>query len=465
MPPKTPSLPQSIPAFRKLVAAQRTEEALEALYKQTQAEWRRYSAIFRHGPNRPAEADTPEGRLFERRLLEIVRTPRGRQEYGWRVWSGQYTAWGDLVRMRSEPFRRMLRQWIAGSHRNLAAQAAMHLAWMGRKADVPALRRIIGAAGPRMIDEVASGAAHAVQHKRMEPGVTEQLLRAMTPYITCAKRLRPASPDARNGALSSIVTFTMRADRRAAIRLLSGPAVLRPDNPALRSALLTLTFDAESNPASYPRNINARAVWAAYEALRSPRRKAESHDQILGMLLVLGAYAEPARATREIKALRGEIRGSDWLQLHSREARNICRNIPSPETLLDRLYAGALKLKPDAMAVVEAYSMHRYVLGDGLEGYLSDMGHKWEQAHKGLLIVGQTKPAEALAVAAKRAFGNHRIKTRKDVDRATDANIGTTEKEWDAFVKVCDRYWKPAENVPRAIERHIAAHPDHFRPR
>jgi hypothetical protein len=198
--------------------------------------------------------------------------------------------------------------------------------------------------------------------------------------------------------------------------------------------------------------------------MRARKRKAKFHDQIVGMLLVLGAFADPQRAAEEIKALQPDARKSESLPELLRHARRICRNLPSPETLLDRLYAGSLKLKPDAMAVVEAYSMHRFVLGDGLEGYLTDMGEKWTLAHKGLLIVGQPRAAEALTAAADRAFRGKRVRSRAEVDRAT-AHLLETEKSWDDFVKICDKYWKPGEAVPDAIERYIAAHPDDFKMR
>ncbi|MFG0284357.1 MAG: hypothetical protein ACF8R7_08040, partial [Phycisphaerales bacterium JB039] len=174
-----------------------------------------------------------------------------------------------------------------------------------------------------------------------------------------------------------------------------------PANPAFRSVLIHLKCDAESVPDPYPQHVNGDAVWSAYDAMRARKRKAKFHDQVVGMLLILGAFTDPQRAAEEIKILQPEARKSESLPELLRHAKRVCRDIPSPEALVQRLYDGKLKLKPDAMAVVEAYSMHRFVLGDGLEGYLSDMGEKWTQAHKGLLIVGKTKAAEALAVAAE----------------------------------------------------------------
>ncbi|MFG0284738.1 MAG: hypothetical protein ACF8R7_09990, partial [Phycisphaerales bacterium JB039] len=67
-------------------------------------------------------------------------------------------------------------------------------------------------------------------------------------------------------------------------------------------------------------------------------------------------------------------------------------------------------------------------------------------------------------VAAEHAFRGKRVRNRAEVDRAT-AHLLETEKAWDDFVKVCDRYWQPGESVPRAIERYIAAHADSFRAR
>jgi hypothetical protein len=181
-------------------------------------------------------------------MLEIVRTPRATRQYGWMLWTAQQYACDDLVRMRSPAFARVLKEWIAGKDRMLAAEAGMFLAWMGRDQDVSFLRRQILEGQARLVAHIASGIELAIRHKHVGKDFKEHLVRELTAYITGERQLLRGTAEDRIKAYSAITAMLVIAGRRKAIKLLGGTSVLNSHNPAIRAAVLQLTFEAEEDP-------------------------------------------------------------------------------------------------------------------------------------------------------------------------------------------------------------------------
>jgi hypothetical protein len=178
------------------------------------------------------------------------------------------------------------------------------------------------------------------------------------------------------------------------------------------------------------------------------------------MLVGLGAHADPVRAAKEIKVLRPEAQADEALKEGIRQARRICAGIPSVDSLLNSFHSGKLKLARGAMDVLNALAMARYVLGDGLDGYLDSMGHLWPRARAGLELVGQRKAAKAFVAAANIAFGQRVPKSSKE---ATAAMSSLSDREEADLQTACDFFWSLIDGVIPAIERRISAHPNEFR--
>lgn len=245
--------------------------------------------------------------------------------------------------------------------------------------------------------------------------------------------------------------------------MLTSPAVLRPANPMLRHALIVLSEAWNEQPQVFREVVDAAAVWNVYEYWRMWNREPDETSfrlQIMGFLLVLGSFVDPARALVEIGRLKKREREHWHMEDRVRQARRECRGIPDAGTLLARKHKGTLRLGPDAMAVLCAHELGEHVLTDGLYTYFHNLGHEWKLAHDGLILAGASKAAGVLRKAARWAFGNKapgsQVEAARVWDRLSDDGRKRLQRAGDRFEAVSDR-------VGISVDRYIAAHRKEFR--
>lgn len=234
-------LPRSAAEFARLARRVRSEAAVFALLDRVAREAAGHRSASRKRKGVPRAAESRQLRVFERRLLEITRSPRVLQTRGWELGSSVFESWSHLVALRSPHFAIRLKRWIGGRDPHVAALSAMHLAWMGRQSDLPLLRRLVRSGNPRMLYAVSHGARCYLRSASVGPRAAHVLARALTEYVTGVRVPRPGvrdEIDPYRRAFESILRLLLETlGRKKTKRLLAAPSGSMRQPRALRVAI------------------------------------------------------------------------------------------------------------------------------------------------------------------------------------------------------------------------------------
>lgn len=454
-------LPTSTAAFRRLVAACRTEDQRGELLDRVRAEYPSFQIERHPWPRRPSRL-APASRRFEERLLEIIRTPRIARDFGWGLQSSHSYAWYDLTRLRSPRFASMLRRWMDGDDDPLAAKAAEHLALMTFDRDVPRLVRAMTRGHWRLRGAVGEGLAATLSHRWASRSFRTRMFEALAAIAAGEVPIPRGKTVAR--ALGQIGDGLRGLSRTGMMRLYGSARVLHPRNRAVAGAVSTLEF--EQGYRQHPfRPVDPRLLWPVYEALRNghlrllPDLETEP-EATLGRILQLTADLDPGRTERECRAiLRGAARHeTDTLARYAAAALRRCRNIPEADAVL-RAAGRRGAIRGDALKVIRAYGLVRHVGYEGLASAMELYRDDLPRAREGLLVLGQGKAAsivaDAVRVFGKSAYAKLPRSRREDeeLDEATAAAL----RGLDGRLSRYDRA------VNRAVERYIEEHPAAFK--
>lgn len=458
-------LPESMAAFRRIVAAAKREPAREELLVRVCRELPRYESVVL-GRRLAEVGRTPEGRLFEARLLEFVREPKVGRRYDGGLQLSHHSAWGDLVALRSRRFATMLRRWFAGADPILAAEAGKHLAWMGMEADRARVVLALREGSWRMRGEVALGLSFGAADDRLSDRFRSGAFDAIVPLL-CGEAPTPRTAAAEL-AISSLAETLLELDRKAALEVLTSGRVLHARNLAIGGVLRQLSSARDERPRGFPA-VDPGLLWPVYEAVQGGRlrfRRSENGadwkgEQVMGDCLVLAADRDPARVMRECRAILADKRFENGLPLkHSaRAAIKRCRNVPEPEAVLRAHWKGRVKFRGEALKVVQAYALLEHVLSDGLPAYFDNMGDDWAGAHAGLLAIGQKEAAGIVAEGARVVMAFASPKTKGSVRAAA---LEMDEAATAKLERLNDRFYTHIDRVRGAVERYIAGHPEGF---
>ena len=474
-----PRLPTNPAHFAALVRAARTEDQREALWRRIIGEFKQYDSIIEPGPREPRAARTPAGRLFERRLLEFIRTPAVIRSIN-ELDASHGTSWQDLVSLRSRPFGAMLRRWTRHQHPRVAEEAAHHIAWMGLDADRGWVLRILTrkASGRtarttwKTRKEIATGLTDAANDNRLSATYRRAAFDAILRLFT-----GPESTVVSNSvdeAFSELAGALIALDPRRGPAALTDPRVLRPDTTAAWALTHQLNLDRDDRPGAYKKPIDPTLLWPVYDALRDGRLRlpggtSEDPEQrirgSMGNILTLAADGDPIRTTRECRAmLAGPKKKWDPLRNGAQVALRRCRKIPEAFQLLQRYWKATLgrggkerksPFGPDATKVIEAYALYDHFLSDGLDCYFGNMGWHWRRAITGLDLIGAHAAARLIREAAKIAEASGPLRDGRSASnwsKATFDKLERLDKRFDPF----------APAIQSAVERYIARHSGDF---
>ncbi len=459
-------LPESMAAFRRIVAAAKREPAREELLVRVCRELPRYESVVL-GRRLAEVGRTPEGRLFEARLLEFVREPKVGRRYDGGLQLSHHRAWGDLVALRSRRFVTMLRRWITDDDRILAAEAGQHLAQLGMDADAS---RVVGALEGgtwRMRRGIGLGLKLGADAGLMSERFRRRVFDAVVPLV-CGEVNIPRTWAA-EFAVCNLTDALVAMDRQRALAVLSSGRALHGRNGGIREVLLKLDHEREGRPRQF-RAVDPELLWPLYGALRDGRLRLQEDregtrqwrvHQAMGLILTLAADRDPVRTAREARGVLKTKKESEWgwLRRGARAALKRCRNFPEPEAVLRAHWKGRVKFRGEALKVVQAYALLEHVLSDGLPAYFDNMGDDWAGAHAGLLAIGQKEAAGIVAEGARVVMAFASPKTKGSVRAAA---LEMDEAATAKLERLNDRFYTHIDRVRGAVERYIAGHAGAF---
>jgi hypothetical protein len=295
--PPRGTLPDSLPALRRLIAAA-TTDGREDIARATAHAYPDFGLFF---DSKGASPPTPARRLFEQRTIELLRNPialRG----GWMDWS-QLDAMDKLVMLRSAAAPRVLRRFLRTPWPRVTVEAAESFATIGRDALVPEVRRLIRSNDPHVAQATLTGAFRSITDERASPRYRSAILKELIPLVT-GKRRVPRSGMGHYLLISGANGFHAHDPHRA-LALFTSKRCLHASNQALWSILSRLESHRDKNPKGF-RAPDPALLWSLFDAAKA-RRVATfpgwGATHTLTVLLSLAADTDPARTRRECTAL------------------------------------------------------------------------------------------------------------------------------------------------------------------
>lgn len=395
-------------------------------------------------------------RLYESRLIELVRSPIVERGSGVGLVSSQFEACNALVHLRSRELATVMKQWSRSPRAAVRAEAAQYTAWLGFSALVPATLRAIQSADLRVCEAAIQGAGLAAIHKLSNRLAQRRLFNAITPLVTGRRRVR--------GSHSSDLLWTstealVQLDRRRAIDLLSSDACLSPSNECVYYTLERLdSYQVECLPARMRRPVDPSLLWTVHDAARAGKLNGPSRsrrDRVLGLTIKLAARADPVRAAREARAAR-KLPADPWSPLRNlvREALRICRGVPEPGAALRAMNRCPDHWAAPAVEVLRAYELAEHAITDSLAVYFHNLGPSWTAAASGLHRLALPDCARLLTKAALAiATDPHRL-TAREWSQAYEELAPASNKQVRRLEAQFDR---AAVRIIPAVERFIGA--------
>ncbi len=461
--PEPPAHPVDPAAFATLVRTLRTAKQREAVYEQMCREFRRHSALYM--TSSPTPGDPAQRQLFEERALELTREPQFHPTFPDSLEFAIQSAWRDLISLRSRRFAERLIEWTDSPDEALALEAMQHLVYLGRLEDLPTLTAIIARGDRRQILALVDGCELAVINSRTQPGFSDVLQELLTRFVlgTSACPGAPSDEIPSDEVIFSIISLLLLRNRRAAIRLLASNKVLRPDNPAMLTAVrwLALLASWDTDVQTVRRAIKPGAIRPVYQAVSSRPATDRWRSSHLTDALTLGALTDPAFFAAEIQALRARTSEDPELRRAIATVTRTLRATPTAAILVNRFPSLRKRLQPPAAQVLAAGYFVLQVMGDGLAATLRTHGNLWPAAARGLELIGKRSASTALTKAATLAFGPQAASiTSRQAMKQMSALIEQLPPQLD---KACTRFEDLSETVFPAMERYIDRQPAPFR--
>jgi hypothetical protein len=400
--------------------------------------------------------------VTEARLIEFVRTPRLERR---NLALSQSDAWIELAERRSKRFAVLLRRLMRSTEDAIASEAGEYLAWMGFEEDHGRVIRGLRSGSWRMREKIASGVVIAKHRRWLSRAFQAKVWREMEAFVTGERGY--ASGLGVRDAVLGMINSMLELDRRAGMRLLKGNRAIRAGNLALGEVIGELASQQEYYPDRFGREVDPGLLWPVFEALKSgrvrllpwgamkqPERKLETMAQILR----LASDRDPVRTKREANRLL-KLGVSDGVRSELRVALRRCKGVPEVDALVQVFYKRPRSFGKNASLALRAAELREHVLGDGLDGYFSNMGRNWKEAAAGMRLVGATAAAGILTRAAKvvSEYGS-----LKDNRSALDASIAMEEAGDTRLKKLEDAMWEELDRVHAGVERYIAGHVEEF---
>ncbi|MFO0857359.1 MAG: hypothetical protein U0640_08405 [Phycisphaerales bacterium] len=340
-------------------------------------------------------------RFAEQRLLEIASVPHVQQklsEYGdSRGWDGYSLsslterAWDDLTRLRSKDFAKILRKCL--KHENVAVkcEAAHRLANLAFDQDV----RLLNSLARRDWRVATSVLFGFILARTKRP--SKQFAKSM---LSLARDISAGKLHDGPHRLSDAIRVVQEVDPTNADQFLLSRECLYGANPMLDCILLKYEFrrdDGEETPL-----IEPSLLWKVYDEVAERIRSGDSSngglDDELGLLLIEGVRADPARARQEIEKINKPSKGEAISMLHRRvaQARDMLKGVPNPQAVLAVAEKRMKKLSGTARSVLHAKRFGDDLYNDSLETYLEANTADCVSACEGLRLMGLSKYANTL---------------------------------------------------------------------
>lgn len=463
-PTKTIPLPVSKAEFARRAALARTDDALGALFEQAEHECKEAARAFLNGRSLPRTASL---RRYEERLLVLIAKPRPSRDFRrvMPIWNAQSRTWQALIHLGSAKARRLALRQTKHGDKYIRSHAYHCVARMGVSTDFPMLRKAMKSGDPLLIESIAGAVYYLHYFKHAPKPYVEQLLALLITVLAAARTSRPPS-DNDESAYSKVCDAITRVRGNRTEDVLGSPDALHPHNPALRMILLKFRSLAEDG--WKPTRIQASTVWPVFEAAREGKikgRRGFHVSQIMQESLVLAAHVDPIRARREVALLRKTLKKDDWaLSDALARATRACKAVPEASALVHKHLRGKSRLSTDATCVLRAWELADHVNHDGLSLYYHNCGEHWQQAAKGLRLIGASRAESMLTKHAAIAFGGARaaqsIKTSAAAQTAYSklhaGDLETLEAAYDTFEPLC-------QTIYRGVEQYIGRHAAKFK--
>ena len=270
-------------------------------------------------------------------LVEIVREPavlshgRGTVELP----RAQQLAWNTLCdRGPSAAAIAAARVWARHRLPAVRREGVLLLGTLGSVADAPQLIRRMLDAERELAQAAIWGLSSGVRTGRFSTAIRERFIAQLETIVTGRAPKYAGWTDPRVSAAAELVGL----DKNSAIALLCSSRVIAASNVALRECLLEMTHLARFGTTTDRRRIRSAvdvpSLWRVFESWqcsvtiqsRKPAAQGSTDDQIAGMVLELGALADPERARTELARLeKRRVGPNSLLKWSMKDAKALLR--------------------------------------------------------------------------------------------------------------------------------------------
>ncbi len=460
----------------QLISANHEGKAWNDLADSIEEQHREECAAARGNAKAKAEAD----KRYEARLIRYIREPLIESDPGCspELWSAHELAWHNLAELRSPKFYRLMAKLFRESpHQCVRIEAVKSISHVALDSAAPQVLRWLRGDDPSIVNAAIWGTyvaftteqAMSAEYRTKLTAAFARILQGRTMKVTSASEAE-AMADSDDGCVvfNWACEMLLAWDFDHAAELLTQPECFADQNPALWN-LVEMLADRDRYEEQHPPTpvVPASLLWSAYERVQSGESVWSSvrGDQISGGLLVLLAKSDPVGLRKEANRLvSAKSVASKLLRSQARRAKQIAAGVPDPEKLYFKFIKDPRTFKGKARQVLMAFGFADHLLSDGLYAYFLNMGDDYEDAVKGLNVLGQTAVASNLAAAGTRFWGS-----RKPSMVNLDKLINSFEDEiaFDAFMhKVCpapSKLESKANSIIGAVRHFIAKHPEQFK--
>jgi hypothetical protein len=417
---------------------------------------------------------------YEDRLIRFVREPLIETEPDCppELWYVHETVWENLAGTRSKKFHRLLLMFLSESSPEcIRLEAIRSISHMALDSSAARVVRWLCCDDPKVVSAAIWGTyiaftteqAMSAEYRTKLARAFASILQGMTMKITSPLEAETmVDPDEGCVVFNWACEILLAWDFDRVAELLTQPECFADQNPAFGD-LVAMLAGRDRHEEQHPPTpiIPASSLWPAYERVQSGKSVWSSvrGDQISGDLLVLLAKSDAVGLRKEANRLVAAKSGaSKQLRSQARRAKLIAAEVPDPEKIYLRFIKDPQTLKGKARQVLMAFGFADHLLSDGVNAYFLNLGYEYQNAVKGLNVLGQTAVASDLDATGDRFWGS-----RKPSEVNLDKLIKSfgDEKALDAFMhKVCpspSKLESQANSIIGAVRYYIAKHLEQFK--